>query len=408
MSAKTSDLEIDRFSRHWFVLPSMFWLVLVTISGAWIRHIWAFPGESIVDAKHLTHAHSHIALLGWCWGIVVAYLLRKVLAPKRGLWFWRLFAVVFHVSVGGMFITFAQAGYWKWSIIFSAVHVTLGTLFVVLYFVKRRKLESRTSLLAFDAALLLALIANVAPMMLSFGSMQTTSAVTIAVNSYVHLQCFGFLVLFLMGMLYDAVITDNHLHSNRLVYLITFASIPSQLVAVAHLIDGELDLIIGSLGMAAYAVGLFLVLYQVYQNWDRVKLAGCQSMLRAVMTGGFVLASALLIASVPMVSDVFREARFLVIGIIHLLLLGMVTPVFLYYSHRRSGMNEHDVKPGVIVLMLSIWVMLLILIFAGLGQGLGVLLPFHVPKALFYSAIPISLAAIYLFMTALRRSFRME
>lgn len=390
------------------MLPSMFWLVLVTISGAWIRHIWAFPGESIVDAKHLTHAHSHIALLGWCWGIVVAYLLRSVIRPSRLWWFWRLFAVVFHLSVGGMFITFAQAGYWKWSIIFSAVHVSIGTLFVVMYFMKRRNLGSKTSLLAFDAALLLALIANVAPMMLSFGSMQSGSAVTIAVNSYVHLQCFGFLVLFMIGMLYDKILASHESRSSALVYLIAFASIPSQLVAVAHLIDGSIDLVVGSLGMAAYAVGLFLILHQIYRNWDKVKVAGCPSMLRVVLVGGFVLACALLMASVPVVSDTFREARFLVIGIIHLLLLGMVTPVFLYYSHRRAGMTERDVKLGVVVLVLSIWAMLLILIAAGLGQGLGILLPFHVPKALFYSAIPISVAAAYLFLMASRRSFSME
>jgi hypothetical protein len=192
------------------------------------------------------------------------------------------------------------------------------------------------------------------------------------------------------------------------VYLLAFTSIPSQLVAVSHLIDGSLDLIVGSVGMAAYAIGLYLVLHQIYRNWDKVKDAGCPSMLRAVLAGGFVLASALLIASIPAVSDTFRDARFLVIGIIHLLLLGMVTPVLLYFSHRSAGLGERDVKAGVVVLMLSIWLMLLILIAAGIGQGLGVLMPFNVPMVLFFSAIPIALAAFYLFMVATGRSFGLE
>jgi hypothetical protein len=406
--AKISDITLDAFARQWFVLPAMFWLAVVTVSGSWIRYIWAFPSDSIIDPKHLTHAHSHVALLGWCWAVVVAYLLRNVVKPKRSIHWWKLYAVMFHVSVGGMFVTFSMDGYWKWSIIFSAMHVLLGTGFAVVYYVSRAKMATRPSLTAFDASILLMLIANVGPVLLSMGSMQTASFVTIAVNGYVHLHCFGFLVLFMLGMLFDKILVaqrDEEVASqSKLIYLLAFSVIPAQLIAVSHLIDGNVDLIVGSIGMALYATGLAAVVYTTFKNWSRIVESGCGSMLRVVMVAVACLAFALLLASVPSISSTFRDARFLVIGIIHLLLLGIVTPAFLYYSHRCVGLGEHDVKRTVVLLVLSIWVMISVLVMAGIGQGLSLILPFHVPLVLFFSAIPVSIAAIVLFIKAVFRS----
>ncbi len=402
---------VRRLLVRWYLLPGMFWLVVVTATGTLIRFLWAYPGLLAVDAKHLTHAHSHVALLGWAWSVATAYLLKFHMSG----WLQRRlvvkgYAILLHVCTAGMLVTFSMGGYWKGSILFSAAHVVLGLAFSAAYAHQRRMSAPKPSSMAFDAAVLFGVVANLAPLALALGSRVGTAGVTIIVNGYVHLQCFGFLGFFLVGMACDSVLRRPMLRDPRrlrtAVAAMVLGVVPAQLVAVSHLVPGDMDIWLGSAGMAAYAAGLWFLVRELVARRKVMRRAGCFRAVSVAVGGAAVLASILTLASVPPVSALFIGARFMVVGVIHLLLLGMLTPVFLLYVHREAGVRLRQIRVPVAVFVASVWAMLVLLLLGGFAQGLQMTLPFNIAKGLLHVAVPVMLAAGWLWAAGIRAAAR--
>lgn len=388
-------------------MPGMFWLVAVTATGTLVRFLWAYPGHVPFDAKHLTHAHSHVALLGWAWSVAAAYLLKLHMSRwlRRPLAVKTYAALVFAANAG-MLVTFPMGGYWKWSIIFSAAHVVLSLAFAAAYLRSRMVGRALPSSMAFDAAVLLGAVANLAPMALAFGSRTGSGGMAVIVNGYVHLQCFGFLGFFLVGMAYDSVLRRPMLrnpakHRAALAAMV-LGVFPAQLVAVQQLVPGRLDLWVGSAGMAAYAAGLWFLLRELAARRAVMRRAGCFRAVRMAALGLAMLAPMLSLAAVPAVSGVFVGSRFVMIGVIHLLLLGMVTPVFLWHVHREAGLRLRQIRVPVLVFVAFVWAMIALLLLGGLAQGLAIVLPFNIALGLFHVAVPVMAAAAWLFYVSLR------
>jgi hypothetical protein len=376
------------------------------MTGGLLRFMWAFPEYLIIDAKHLTHAHSHVALLGWGWIMIAGYILDRHVKTVRKEWIVKLYAALLHISVAGMLITFSMDGYWKWSIIFSAAHVILSIAFLLYYGYYRSKHTNGASQTAFDAALILALISNLGPLLLSLGSMQNAASVTIAVNSYVHLQCFGFLLLSAIGIAIDttqkikpSIKTNTYINC---IYVMALSVVPAQLVAVSSLIPGLLVLIIGSASMAIFALAGFRMLYLLKRNYDESAINPFQIFVKTSYSGALVLFTILLLSTMPVIRAPFEDARFMAIGVIHLVLLVVVTPILLDYGRQILEFNSVKLKwPALSVLTGSV-VMVGLLIFGGLAQGLKFILPMNIQFWLMITALPVIVGLLLLGFTKVR------
>jgi len=368
--------------------------------------MWAFPEYLMIDTNHLTHAHSHVALLGWGWIMVVAYIFDRHINSVRQLWLAKLYALLLHISVAGMLITFSMSGYWKWSIIFSAVHVLLSIAFILYYGYFRSKHTNGASQTAFDAALMLALISNIGPLVLSMGSMQNATSVTIAVNSYVHVQCFGFLLLSAIGIAIDTtqkVRTPEQSKSIvNLVYIMALSVVPAQLVSVSNLIPGLLVQIIGSVSMAIFALSGNLLVYMMYRNRNNNVIQPFKYYILTAFSGAIAMFTILLLSSIPIIRAPFLESRFMAIGVIHLVLLVIVTPILLDYGRHVLVLDKNKLKWSPISVTIGSAVMVGFLILGGLAQGLRFILPLNIQFWLFVSSIPIVVGLVYMWCVYLR------
>jgi len=377
--------------------------MIVTMSGGFLRFMWAFPEYLIIDANHLTHAHSHVALLGWGWIMIVAYILDRHIKTVRKQWIVKLYAALLHISVAGMFITFSMDGYWKWSIIFSAAHVILSIAFLLYYGYYRSKYTNGASQTAFDAALMLALISNIGPMLLSLGGMQNADSVSIAVNSYVHLQCFGFLLLSAIGIvidttqkIYPSIKTNTY---TNCIYVMALSVVPAQLVAVSAVIPGSLVLIIGSVSMTIFALAGFRMLYLLNRNYEKSAINPFQIFVKTAYSGALVLFAILLLSTIPVIRAPFEDARFMAIGVIHLVLLVVVTPILLDYSRQILELNSVKLKWPASFVMTGSVVMVGLLILGGLAQGLKFILPLNFQFWLMITALPVIIGLLIMGFT---------
>ncbi len=95
------------------------WLVAAAGIGLWLRasQVWPF---GFGNFRYLTHAHSHLALLGWLYGALFALLWPAFGGDRRlgGALFWTQ-----QVSLGGMLVAFPLQGYATVSILFSTLFV---------------------------------------------------------------------------------------------------------------------------------------------------------------------------------------------------------------------------------------------------------------------------------------------
>lgn len=95
------------------------WLLAAACIGLWLRASQAWP-VGVGNFRFLTHAHSHLALLGWLYGALFALLWPAFGGGRRlgrGL-FWTQ-----QLSLAGMLVAFPIQGYGAVSIVFSTLFV---------------------------------------------------------------------------------------------------------------------------------------------------------------------------------------------------------------------------------------------------------------------------------------------
>ena len=87
--------------------------------------------ESIgLNYRYLTHAHSHVAMLGWVYLMLFTLIVYYFIPNKKPIYnqlFW-----LTEISVIGMMVSFPIQGYATISILFSTLHIFCSYYFVYL------------------------------------------------------------------------------------------------------------------------------------------------------------------------------------------------------------------------------------------------------------------------------------
>lgn len=87
--------------------------------GLFLRFVFVFPVG--INFRYLTHAHSHVAMLGWVYLMLFSFFVYYFI-PKPSKAYSRLFWVT-EIAVLGMMLSFPFQGYAAISISFSTLHI---------------------------------------------------------------------------------------------------------------------------------------------------------------------------------------------------------------------------------------------------------------------------------------------
>lgn len=316
---------------------SMF--LITALSGVLMRLVPFNTTIAEFPYDHILHAHSHIALLGWAFsGVFIIFLITfwPELSKKSRKHSMAITTTLFIVSIL-MFVAFVYEGYAVFSIVLSTLHIFVeywAALFIYKH-IRQNKSFSKIGKLFVKGSLIALIISSIGPYMLGFLSangLRESYLFDMSVYFYLHFQYNGWLFLFLIGIFLfilekKGLILQSHFL--RKGFWISFISIfPGYFLSVLWVDLGGIFTTLAVIGSIGQWIGVLYIFIAVINNWDGVirttTRLTCSSLMITFLL--LVVKSTLELGLIsPTVAELVYDTRGIIIGYLHLTLLGFIS-----------------------------------------------------------------------------------
>ncbi|HRI23757.1 MAG TPA: hypothetical protein PLZ45_03720 [Ferruginibacter sp.] len=326
---------------HRWVRVSLFNLLIVASLGVVLRYKILFP-LPFVDQKHLLHGHSHFAFAGWVsqaiMTLLVTYLSRQSGEAVLKKYSWLLYGNL--LTAYAMLIAFPIEGYGLYSILFSTASIFVSYAFAIYIWRDLNRLTQKTPThLWIKAAVLFNALSSLGAFALAIMMVKRIvfqNAYLAAEYFYLHFQYNGWFFFGCMALVSEVLrkVEVNTGSLTRIFWLFAFAAVPGYFLSALWM---NLPLWVYLLVVAssvAQVIGLVKLLLQLKHRWTLLK--NTLSLTAKWIMGFSVIAlvAKLLLqlgSTVPSLSDLAFGFRPIVIGYLHLVLLGVITLFLLGY-----------------------------------------------------------------------------
>lgn len=320
--------------------------ILTALSGVLMR---LFPFAPVtLTYTNVLHAHSHLAMIGWAFlAVFVIFLafywqtIQQKREAKAIAW------TLFFISLG-MFGAFLYQGYGLFSIIMSTIHIFVE-YWAAIFIYRQLKVKPdspKSGILFIKASLLALFISSIGPFALGYISasgLKDSYFFDMAIYFYLHFQYNGWLTLFLMGMFIIIMDAKNISLPNKLVYAgfwCYFISLfPGYFLSILWVDLGgwvETFAIVGSIGQW---MGILLLLFACKKVWKSL----VERYAKSILTLLWITLLLLFLKSTmelglisPKLANFVYDTRNVVIGYLHLTLLGFVS-IFIIVQYLMVG-----------------------------------------------------------------------
>lgn len=383
-------------------------LLIVACLGVTLRYkiLYSLP---FVDQKHLLHGHSHFAFAGWItqaiMALLVSYLVKQQGKSNYKKYTWLLYANL--ITAYGMLIAFPIEGYGLFSIIFSTASIFISYAFAFFYWHDLNKLPVKSTANSwFKAAVLFNAFSSLGAFALTI--MMANKVIhqnwyLAAEYFYLHFQYNGWFFFACMG-LFTAFIsrhTDSEKILTKIFRLFAFAIIPAYFLSALWMDIPVWVYILVILSAIAQVAGWVWFVKLIRNNWSLLEPKFSTTSKYILACSAVALTAKLFLqlgSTIPSLSDLAFGFRPIVIGYLHLVLLGVISLFLLgsMFSEDYFFTNKKSVT-GVFV-------------FAGAVILNEVLLMVQGVAAITYTSIPfinemLLAAALLLFTGALLMAF---
>lgn len=358
---------------------------------------------------YLVHAHSHVAFLGWVFFILLAILLQFGLSASvresRPL---KVFYYLVHLSVIGMLISFSLEGYAFFSILFSTLHIFLSYWFAYFFLKHQRKDLPSIVRRFFKGSLLFNLLSSFGPWglaVLGAKGLATSPLGNVSIYLYLHLQYSGWFLFVIMGATYMILHQKGIVYSESKAqgqFLLQFIGvIPSYITSILWYGLPSLLIWIGYIGAVFQFIGLALFLSTV---WKLCLKQEANRLGRLLLNFSFLSLSVKALMELggasPYLADMVFQNHQVIIGYLHLTLLGFTSSFLLYYLYQMSTKQRSSLFSGAVYLyVIGTTAMIFLLFLAGLFQWIGFGQGRWLWESLFVSSFIIFLGATFLLMS---------
>lgn len=366
---------------------SLFNLMLVAVLGVTLRYKIAFS-LPFIDQQKLLHGHSHFAFGGWVTQALLT-LLVGYLSERSGKNYFKAYRWILYfnaVTAYGMLFSFPVQGYGFVSILFSTCSVFASYFFAVFYWRDLSRLQKRSvSDRWFKLALIGNVISSAGPFSLAYmmasGNMHQSWYLA-SIYLYLHFQYNCWFFFSCMGLFSYRLqrLTIPVYSLNSVFYCFALAAIPTYFLSLLWAqIPAWLYLVV-LLGAAVQLYGwavLLIFMRKHLQEWKQ--RFSFFSRVLFLLTGLAVTVKLLLQTAsiVPSVSKLAFGFRPIVIGYLHLILLGIITSFIVGYAFTFGMIPNHKaVKNGISVFVTGILVNEVILMSQGVSDILNLAIPY--------------------------------
>jgi len=338
-------------TQNWWLRVALFNLLIVSFLGVIMRYKIAYS-LPFIDQKHFLQSHSHFAFAGWITQALMALMVGYLASQSGSDVFKRYRGVLIAnlVTAYGMLLSFPFQGYAFLSITFSTLSIFVSYVFAVMYWRDLNKLKEKSiGHLWFKAALIFFCMSSVGPFTLA--DMMATKSINqkwslAALYYFLHFQYNGWFFFAGMGML-TKKLEDAGANMKALLAifrLFVFSCPPAYLLSVLW----------ADVPIAVYAIVVVAAVMQLggwmylLQQMNRLKSffnnmhAASQWILSLSAIALTIKLLLQLGSTIPSVSHFAFGFRPIVIGYLHLVLLGVISLFIVGYcfSYKLISLNK--------------------------------------------------------------------
>ena len=388
-------VEPEHFQK-WFRI-AVFNLLLVALLGIILRYkiVFSLP---FVNQKFLLNAHSHFAFAGWVSQALMIFItayIRRHLQPFR----WRKYRnllIANLVTAYGMLLSFPITGYATVSIIFSTLSIFASYAFVVVAWTDLNKID-RNKIVHhwFKASFVFNALSSIGAFALAFmmaNKIAHPNWYLAAIYFFLHFQYNGWFLFACMGLFASKL--DEQLVSKKLqqnvFYAFLFACVPTYFLSALWLpLPLWVYMLVVAAALTQFSAGIILL----SAIMNKRKLIFSKAPAAALYTwclSAIALTIKLFLqagSTIPALSTWAYGFRPIIIGYLHLILLGVITLFILGYAMYEGYLphNRNAVR-GILIFIAGFIFNELLLLVEGLGAITYTAIPF-VNELLLFAAI---------------------
>ncbi len=389
-------------------------LIIVASIGVVLRYKIAFS-LPFINQKHLLHGHSHFAFSGWIsmaiMTMLVEYLKSQSFTDAYKRYKWILYANLF--TAYGMLIAFPIEGYGLYSIIFSTLSIFTSYIFAVYYFRDLKKLNiNPTCHFWFKASVTFNALSSIGAFALAIMMVMKISHQSwylAAEYFYLHFQYNGWFFFACMGLItvkLSKFISDKEL--KKIFYFFFAAIIPAYFLSALWMNIPNWVYILVVLAALSQVIGCYYLIKYIKNNPVQFKQSFPSISQWLIVCSGIALSIKLFLqlgSTIPTLSNLAYGFRPIVIGYLHLVLLGVITIFLLGYMVASNSfiINKKAIN-GIRIFAIGIIINEIFL----MGQGITSLYYINISfinELLLITAI-IMLSGLIIFISCQNKNFK--
>ncbi len=391
--------------RSWLRI-SFFNLLLIAFLGVILRYKIAFSFP-FIDQRNLQHGHSHFAFAGWLTQVLMILLVHYLSQYKGEVVYkkyrWLLYGNL--ITAYGMLIFFPLQGYGLGSISFSTLSIVISYFFAVSYWKDLNTLrQKRISHLWYKAGLLFCVVSSLGPFFLAYmmaNKLMHQSWYLAAVYYFLHFQYNGWFFFAAMGLFISKLekIVPITKQLKIIFWLFCFACVPAYFLSALWMPIPRLIYWLVVASAIAQFAGWAILVKMIVKNKAVIKQAFAKNLGRLLLLSAIALTIKLLLqlgSTHPALSQLAFGFRPIVIGYLHLVLLGVISIFILGYAISLNVLYARKYyMAGVWIFVSGIFINEILLMVQGVAGLNYIIVPF-INELLFAAAI-IMFCGIFLF-----------
>lgn len=368
---------MNNFLRKWAVI-CLFNLLLVSILGCVMRYKIILPLKHI-DQKNLLHTHSHFAFAGWITQALFCFLVNYLKENGIENAYKKYKPILFSnlLTAYAMFLTFPFTGYSLPSIFFSTLSIFISYWFAIVCWKDLTNIYKNQYVVAkwFKAALSFLCLSSAGTFSLAFitaSHQANTHLYLLSVYFFLHFQYNGWFLFACMG-LFTSLLLKNRAKEywlRKTYFLFVTSCIPAYLLSALWLPLGKLMYIIIIIAVIFQLVGWGIVVSISRKSFNHFSSQNKSLSHLLCILIMFAMSSKLLLqagSAIPSLSKLAFSIRPIVIGYLHLVLLGIISLfLFLHFLQTNAIHFSKTFKTGLYIFIAGIILNELFLMTQGL------------------------------------------
>ncbi len=373
-------MTVQRWLRFCF-----FNLLLVATLGVLLRYKIGFS-LPFIDQKNVLHSHSHFAFTGWVtqtlFVLMIQYLVQQNLVDAFRKYRYLLMANL--VCAYGMLVTFIIQGYGFFSISFSTLSIIVAFIFAWKYWKDLGNIKG-TGITHYwlKAALLFNVISSAGAFTLAFvmALKLTSQKIYLAsVYYFLHFQYNGWFFFACMGLFFYMVKFYDPKKVRDIFWLFAISCLPAYFLSILWAAIHPLLYWLVVLAAVAQTIAWVLFIQLLLAEKKQLKALFGKT-ARTLLLLSVVACSIKIVLQlgsvVPYLSKLAFGFRPIVIGYLHLVLLGVISLFLLAYILSTQLVKTSSLTyAGIVVFVTGIFLNELLLMVQGISAITGTWVPY--------------------------------